>query len=283
MNGNLTEKIDLPPPGAYKDIPAAQYHALPYISSSFLKKFRSNPAAALLPVEQTAAMILGSASHAYSLEGDVAFLAGFAVAPNVDKRTKDGKAEWASFELANQGKTILTIDQAQAVFGIDKSLKSHPLASLLLKRGNPELTLIWDDKETGLRCKARIDLDPERRALIDYKTCADVAKFERQMVSLNYPIQAAWYSMGAFESGIDHDTFIFVAAETSEPYPVRCGFMASDYMVWAKDETRRLMRLVAECKAANHFPNYEVPRHIMSMDQITPSDLLEEFELPRWV
>jgi exodeoxyribonuclease VIII len=284
MNGNLAEKIDLLPPGIYKDIPAEQYHALPYVSSSFLKKFRSNPASALLPVEQTPSMILGSASHAYSLEGDAEFLAGFVVAPSgINKRTNAGKEEWASFELANQNKTILTVEQAQAVFGIDKSLKSHPLASLLLKRGNPELTLIWDDPTTGLRCKARIDLDPERRALIDYKTCADVAKFERQMVSLNYPIQAAHYSNGATICELHHDTFIFLAAETSEPYPVRCGYLSPDYMTWAKDETRRLMVMVAECKESGVYPNYEIPRHIMSIKQITPADLLEEFELPRWL
>lgn len=283
MNSNLAVKIDLLPPGVYRDIPADQYHALPYVSSSVLKKFRVNPASALLSVEQTPAMVLGSASHVYSLEGDEAFLSGFAVAPSgIDKRTKDGKDKWAKFESSNTGKSLLTPDQFTDVVGIDKSLRSHPLASILLKRGTPELTLIWDDPETGLRMKARIDLDPQRGALIDYKTCADVAKFDRQIVALNYSIQAAHYSNGAMECGIDHDTFIFVAAQTSEPYPVRCGFLSPDYMTWAKDETRRLYRLVAECKAKNHYPNYEIPVHIASMDQITPADLLEEWELPRW-
>lgn len=283
MNSNLAVKIDLLPPGVYRDIPADQYHALPYVSSSFLKKFRVNPASALLPVEQTPAMVLGSASHAYSLEGDEVFLSEFAVAPSgIDKRTKVGKDEWAQFEAANDGKTLLTPDQFSAVIGIDKSLRSHPLSSVLLKRGTPELTLIWDDPETGLRCKARIDLDPQRGALIDYKTCADVAKFDRQIIALNYDIQAGHYSIGGEECKIDHDTFIFIAAQTSEPYPVRCGFLDPGWMSWAKDETRRLYRLVAECKAKNHYPSYEIPAHIASMDQITPSDLLEQWELPKW-
>jgi hypothetical protein len=278
-----SDTLELLPPGVYKDIPPEQYHALPYLSSSFLKRFRKNPASALLPDEDKACYALGGASHAYSLEGESAFLAGFAVAPSgINRRTTAGKEEWARFETANASKTILTPEQATAVFGIDKSLKSHPLASKLLNHGNPELTLIWDDHETGLRMKARIDLDPECRALIDYKTSADVGKFDRQIVTLNYDIQGGHYSIGATECNVEHDVFIFVAAETSEPYPVRCGFLAAEWMQWARDETRRLYRLVAECKAKNHFPNYEIPIHVASLDQITPADLLEEWEMPRW-
>lgn len=280
---NLAERIEDLAPGIYRDLPSAQYHALPYVSSSFLKRFRRNPASALLPVEQTLAMVLGSASHAYSLEGDRAFLDGYAVLPaGIDRRTKAGKEEWAMFEAANQGKTLLTRDQADAVLGIDNSLKTHPLASMLLKRGTPELSLVWDDAETGLRCKARIDLDPHRLALIDYKTCADVGKFDRQMVGLNYDIQAAAYSMGATACGIDHDVFIFVAAETSEPYPVRCGYLAPEWLEWAKGETRRLLRLVAECRESDHYPNYEIPVNCESLADLKPYDLLEAWEMPKW-
>jgi exodeoxyribonuclease VIII len=297
MNGNLAEQIESLPPGVYKDIPAEQYHALPYVSSSFLKKFRKNPAAALLPEEDKACFALGGASHAYSLEGDAAFLSQYIVMPSDApkrptstqinaKKPSDETVKaidwWDKFEKANAGKILLTADQAAAVFGIDKSLKSHPLASMLLKRGNPELTLIWDDPGTGLRCKARIDLNPERRALIDYKTCADVAKFDRQMVTLNYDIQAGHYSIGAVENNIDHDTFIFVAAETSEPHPVRCGYIHPDWLQWARDEVRRLLCLVAECKVRGAYPNYEIPLHIVSLDQIRPADLLEEWEMPKW-
>lgn len=282
MNGNLAEQIELLPPGVYKNIPAEHYHAIPYINSSFLKKFRSNPASALLPIEQTPAMVLGGASHAYSLEGDEAFLARYIVAPTVDKRTKEGKEKWAQFEAANTGKTLLTSEQAEAVFGIDKSLKSHPLASMLLKHGNTELTLIWDDEDTGLRCKARIDLDPARKALIDYKTCSDVAKFNRQIINLNYDIQAGHYSTGAKACGLDHDTFIFVAAETSEPYPIRCGFLHPEWLEWARGEVERLLWLVGECKARGVYPNYEIPMHIFSLDQVRPADLLEEWAMPNW-
>jgi len=284
--------VNLLLPGVYHDIPAADYHRLPYISSSFLKKFKGNPAGALLPVNQTPAMVLGSASHAYSLEGEAAFLKEYAVAPEIPcpatrnvkgwKNTNEYKEQIEAFMSANTSRIILTREQYTDILGIHASLQSHPLASTLLRQGCQELTLIWDDPETGLRCKARIDHNPGRNVLVDYKTCADSDRFPNQIINLNYDIQGAHYSMGAEANGIESDTFIFVAAETSEPYPVRCGFIHPEWMEWAKGETRRLLALVKECKERGLYPNYEIPGHICSLDQITPSDLLEEWAMPKW-
>lgn len=285
MNGNSTSlKIELPSlsTGIHPNFPEDQYHALPYVSSSFLKKFKSNPAAALLPVNQTDAMVLGSASHAYSLEGEKAFFEKFIVAPKLDKRTKDGKAQWELIQQQAATKTVLSQDQFDVVLGLDKSLKSHPMAKTLLRTGNEEMTIIWDDEETGLRCKARIDFSPGKNCLVDYKTCASVDKFTSQIVNLNYDIQAAHYTEGAQAAEIGNDAFLFVAAETSEPYPVRCGFIHPDWLSWAKDERRRLMNLVKECKESGVYPNYQIPEHICSLSQITPVDLLEEWEMPKW-
>lgn len=292
---NAAIKIDASPeldPGVYENIPAADYHALPYISSSFLKKFKGNPAAALLPVKQTPAMVLGSASHAYSLEGEAAFLAEYVVAPEIAPptdfkgqrwtATNEYKARVAAFNAANAGKTLLTMEQFGVVLGLDKSLKSHPLASTLLRSGSQELTLIWDDPATGLRCKARIDHSPGKGVLVDYKTISDTGKFVRQAVELNYDIQSAWYSIGAEANSIESDVFVFVAGGTYEPYPVRCGVMSTPWVEWAKTECSRLMWLIKECYERDLFPNYEIPSHITTLNEINPAALLEEWDMPKW-
>lgn len=285
-------KVECPPPGIYPDIPAYAYHALPYISSSFLKKFKTCPASALLPVEQTPSMILGSASHAYSLEGEVAFLDDFAVIPEIAPpadfkgqrwtATNEYKAKVATFQASAKNKTLLTRDQFDVVLGLHRSLQAHPLASALLRQGGQELTLIWDDPKTGLRCKARIDHNPGKNVLVDYKTISDPAKFISQAVSLNYDIQGAWYSIGAEANDIQVDTFVFVAGGTSEPHPVRCGFMVPDWIEWAKGECSRLMGLVKECYERDHFPAYTIPAYITSLSQLQPADLLEQWDMPKW-
>ena len=133
-----------------------EYKAIDAVNASFIKKFAECPAAAHLPFEPTRNMVIGTAVHALALEGEEVFLSEFVVVPEVDKRTKDGKAEWAAFEQANVGKTLLSRDEFETVQGCVNSLKSHPLASLMLKEseGQPEVSLSWVDEVTGLKMKA---------------------------------------------------------------------------------------------------------------------------------
>lgn len=272
-------------PGIYHNIPDKEYHALPYISSTFLKRLKVNPAAALELFTPSEAMVLGSAAHAFILEGEAAFESAFAVAPDLDKRTKEGKAQWGEFQAANAGKTIISHDQGDCIVGMWASLMAHPLARIFLKQSREEVTAIWDDQETGQRCKARFDSLPDnnKRSIIDLKTCKDSSSkgFQRQIVSLNYDIQAAWYTIGAQQNKLDVDTFIFIAVETSAPYAVKCGFLSPSWLEWAKLEAHRLVGMAKECKAKG-YPAYEIPGHLASINDITPADLLEEWEMPNW-
>lgn len=275
-------------PGIHYNIQASIYHQLPYISSSFLKKFRVNPAAALIPTEPTDDMNLGSAIHAYSLEGPEAFAAEFAVMfeSDLNKNTNAYKGLKAEFEAANIGKTILPaqfkgVPTRDIICGVDASLKNHPLASQFLRSGNQEVTLIWDDPETGARCKARLDWHPGKSVLVDLKKTASVGKFARQIVDLCYDVQGGHYANGSDACGLKPDTFIFVAVEAAPPYPVKCGFLNPDWLKWAQAEASRLISLVQECRKVG-FPNFQIPSHICSLNQLTPTDLLEEFVMPAW-
>lgn len=286
MFGNAARKIEplSLEPGIYHDIPASDYHALPYLSSSFLKKFRDCPAAALAPFEPTVDMNVGSAIHAYSLEGLAAFNQEFAVMfeSDLNKNTNEYKGLKRQFEQMARNKTILPavfnkVPMMEVIKGVDNALRTHPLAGSLLKTGFQEVTLIWDDPETGVRCKARLDWNPGQRILADLKKTADVSRFTYQMRDLNYPIQAAHYSTGARECGIEVDTFIFVAVEACPPYMIRCGFLGPSKMDEAEKELSRLIGLVRDCKEQDRFPNYRIPDHIFSLNEITPAELLEEW------
>ena len=275
-------------PGAYHGVPEDVYHALPYVSSSFLKKFKDCPASALLPVEKTACMELGSALHCYILEKET-FNSRYTTMfeSELNKNSNAYKEEAAKFNAANTGKTILPshtskVQTMDVIKGVHASLQAHPAAfKLLSQEGLSEVTLIWDDPITGLRCKARLDFYTEG-IIADLKKTADVLKFRNALVSFNYDIQSAWYLDGAHANDLAAEKFAFIAYETEAPYMVTTGYLSDKWAEYGKKEIRRLMGIVKECKERNYFPAFQIPEHITSLDQINGRDLMIEWDMPSW-
>lgn len=265
-----------------------QYKQIDAVNASFIKRFAKCPAEAHLPMETTRNMVIGSAVHALALEGEESFLSQYTVAPNVDKRTKDGKATWAEFQEANQGKELLTADEMMIVNGCVKSLKAHPLASRMLREseGQPEVTLQWIDEATGLDMKSRLDRLPlpDKRTIIDIKTTSDASLhgFTRQIVNMLYDLQAAVYTNGAKACGIDVDSFVFIAVQNSAPFQVSVVAISDEWMSWAQSDVDRQLGLIKQCKVRGIWPAHEIPRHIYDLDQITVSDLMEVIDLPKY-
>ena len=89
----------------------AEYRKTEGISSTELKKIAKSPAHYRWwkdnPQQDTPSLLFGRAAHKYALEKDD-FFTEFAVAPNVDRRTKLGKEQWTLFEADNQGKDIIS-------------------------------------------------------------------------------------------------------------------------------------------------------------------------------
>ena len=276
-------------PGAYHGVPEALYHSLPYVSSSFLKKFKDCPADALLPVEKTACMELGSALHSYILEGPEAFdkQYTFMLESDLNKNTKEYKALAAEFAEANSDKKILPattskVSTKEVIESCHASIQAHPAAAKLLSaEGASEVTLIWDDPTTGLRCKARLDFITEG-VICDLKKTQDVKKFRTTLVSYNYDIQAAWYLMGAEACGLDAVKFVFIAIEAEAPYKVATGVLSDRWIEYAKNESNRLLGLVNECKVMNYFPAYEIPSNVTTLAEITGKDLMVDWDMPSW-
>ena len=271
-----------------REISFDDYKKIDAVNASFIKRFAKCPAAAGMKIEPTRNMIIGSAVHAWALEGEESFLSQFVVAPKVNKRTNDGKAEWAAFEQANEGKTLLSHEEFETVQGCVNSLRNHPLASRMLKEseGQPEVTLQWIDGATGLAMKSRLDRlpRPDKRTVIDIKTASDASLngFTRQIVNLSYDLQAAVYTNGAKSCGIDVDSFVFIAVQNSAPFQVSVVAISDEWMSWAQSEVDRQMGLIKQCKARGVWPAHEIPRHICDLDQITVSDLMEVIDLPKY-
>jgi exodeoxyribonuclease VIII len=205
-------------PGIYQNIPAVEYHALPYVSNSYLKRMAKCPANAKVTMQDdTPALIIGRAAHVFILEGDDAFHSEFAILPdNAPKRPTDRQIYakkpspetvysieyWNHFTAISNGKSIITNDDYAMLSGMRFSVRSHPFAKMLLTDGVSETTVIFDTTVNGrkVRCKCRPDRTPslEMMTLLDLKTTedADENAFLRSCIKWGYITQAAFYIDG---------------------------------------------------------------------------------------
>ena len=260
----------------------ADYHRHLAVSKSGLDQIAKSPlhywARYLDPnrvwPEPTPAMRLGTAFHTHVLELDQ-WDKQIAVAPgDINRRTKEGKEQWAAFEADAKRKTVITADDAEVVMAMGRSVWRHPAAAMLLHwQGKAETTHMWTDPTTGAECKCRPDwLTNDGNLIIDLKTTEDASPsgFQRSVANYRYHCQASWYLDGV-EAATGHrpDQFIFICVEKKPPYAVAV-YAADAEMIHIGAETaaRDLARLV-ECKASNTWPGY--------------SDQIEPLSLPAWM
>ncbi len=276
-------------PGIYFDMPEALYHSLPYLSSSFLKKYSDSPAEALLKFESTPDMQIGSALHSYVLEGKDAFHKAYTVMfeSDLSKNSTAYKTKVDEFYQTVQGKNVLPattkkLKTMDVIEGVHSSLMAHPAAKELLSQSyEAELTLIWDDPLTGLRCKVRIDRYlKEVAVLLDLKKCADVVKFINQICTLHYDIQVSWYIRGCFACGLPVNKFAFIGVEDAAPFKVRTGCLSERWIADANEATERILLLVKESKEKNFFPAYQIPKSVTQLSQLNGKVLMEEWDRP---
>ena len=286
----MSERISAPDPGVYQNIPASIYHSWEAVSSTFIKGFALNPFAAKnVPFKDTPSTILGSACHVFTLEGRDAFNKEYFVLEDIPcpegqnpkgwKNTNLYKEKKQIQELEADGRTVLTSEQGEKVRGVDRSLREHPTTSKMLNRGFNELSLVWIDESTGMKCKARLD-DYFNGIPSDLKTCNDVEWFHRDIYRMRYNLQGGHYFTGAEVCGLNPPYFCFLAAQTDETYPVRCGYIDPDKMTVAVAEVHRLLGLIRECQERDFWPNYRLPAEVHTLDQwekISASALLEEW------
>lgn len=260
-----TEHPEFPTkPGLYPDVPADEYHRWPYASQSLLKVMRNrSPLHAYLymhePPEPTPALKLGDAVHVAVLQPEL-FGERFAVAPEVDRRTKKGREAWEAFLAENEGKTILSQSEWETCIAIRDSVLSHPTASKLID-GPVEQSALWKDKASGVMCKGRFDVINRRiGAIVDLKTCLDASpkRFTRDVYNYGYWLQGAMYINGAHALDIPVEFFVIVAVEKEPPYAVAIYNIMDEAIIAGESELGRLLQIYAECERTGVWPAYPV-------------------------
>lgn len=247
-----------------KHEPNAAYHATAALSKSRLWNFRRSPAyfraqEDASKEERSEAFTLGSAFHKLVLEPD-GFTSEFTVAPNVDRRTKDGKAAYAAFLDEAAGKDVLTPDAMRLATEMAEAVKANQMARFLTQ-GAVEESYYFTDDTTGIDCKVRPDcfkIIDGKGIIVDLKSCKSAAPddFRRDAISYGYDLQAAMYIEGVKkEHGIPCD-FIFIAVEKEPPYLI--NIMQCDELLIKRgyDMFREYLGIYKDCTATGNWYGY---------------------------
>lgn len=212
------------------------------------------------PGGETPALIFGRAVHKYILEKED-FYNEVAVAPYVDKRTKQGKEDWQEFINSSAGKDVISPDDFDTIKAMSLVIDQNEYAKALLT-GIHEESFFWVDEMTGEPCKCRPDCLTEydgEKLVVDYKTttsCQD-GSFERDARKYGYDLQAGMYTEGMFANTFEPHGFVFVAQEKTAPHAVRIYRCTPGYIEQGYDKFRELIGIYHDCKVNNSWYGYE--------------------------
>lgn len=264
--------------GLHTGVPDAPYHAFDACSNSRLGHLLRSPAHCRTAIDAPAAafpaQLLGTAVHAAVLEPE-RFESQYIVAPDVDRRTKAGRAAWAELVERFGEKRILKPDDFEVCLRVRDAIAAHPAArALLATQGLREVSALWQHTPDGaapLRCKARLDhLSTERGLIVDLKTTRDAspAAFERSLFNFGYHRQAAFYIHGMAALGYPIHDFAFICVEKTPPYGVAVYRIASEAVEAGWQQLQPLIATYAACRATDRWPGYP--------------DEIQSITLPRW-
>lgn len=260
-------------PGVY-DLPVDEYHAMRHmLSSSGARLLLEAPAKFKARIDNpptpTATFDFGHAAHRLVLGAgadiQVVYAQSWRSAAARDER-----------DLAHiNGLIPLLTSDYDTAKAMAARIEAHPVAGKLFTGGAPEQTLVWQDEETGVWCRALVDYLPHVVScpfeVVDYKTArsADPEAFAKSAASYGYAQQAAWYLDGVKALGLDDEPrFLFVVQEKTPPYLISVIELDVTAMRIGRSLNQRALQLYAECLERDDWPGY--------------SEEVQQINLPFW-
>lgn len=246
----------------------AEYKAAEGLRRSDLWRLHDSPEKFKYSIESpdeelTPAFTFGQAAHKLLLE-PFDFDKEFAVKPEIDRRTTEGKERWAKFQTEAEGKTIIDTDTYETIRGMVNKANADPMVRRLMT-GRKEQPYFWTDPDTGVKCKVKADCitwleGEEIPVIVDYKTTTDARtrKFIRDAAEYGYYLQAAMYTEGVMRclKLTERPMFVFVCQEKKAPYSLNLITVTEDAILYGMDTFRELLGIYKTCSETNTWPGY---------------------------
>ena len=273
-------------PGIYPGLPRSHYAMIDAVNYSTIKHCRRSAAHARHrqqnPPDQTPAQALGELVHCYLLE-PARFAAEYVELPDLTRnlKTRTGespknptataeyKQRLAEFGQAHMGRQFVRPEEMAVLRGIGESIAACRVASAVMQAHTKELAAVWQDPDTGLRCKALIDLR-DGVFVADLKTADDASPggFARLVAQHAWHVQAAFYLWGLSILGKPAGQFYHVAVETAPPFGVAVYELDDAAIDQGIREFRSHLDTWNECLQCGRWPAY--------------ADRVEPLSLPRY-
>ena len=205
-----------------------------YVSNSMLSLCRNNSSKAFWYMldnkQESEAFAFGSAFHCLALETKM-FNDRYIYAPNVDKRTKAGKEEYAEFLESVKDKTVLPHKYYNILNGMYDELYAHGVvnnAKDIITNSNCsyEENVCWKNKRTFIKCKGKFDIvNHKDKYIADLKTTQDASMegFKKSICNFKYHKQAAFYL-----DALGFNDYYIIAVEKKEPYGIGIYKLGND-------------------------------------------------------
>jgi len=245
-------------PGLYENVPNQAYHDGPGLGHSGINRLLRSPAHFKAIVEQTEAMVFGSAIHAYLFEPEV-FRKEF-VFTDRHFRSNIDKAWKAEQEAA--GRLVLKNAEYERIKGMAAAVKACRSAMELLEGdGEAEICGYWYDPGfPEVLCKIRMDwLKKPSGVIVDLKSTKDSrpSYFIRSAYNFGYHTQAAWYPYGLTQiTGVVHEDFYFIAVEKEPPFGLNVYRAEPDFIQVGQVDCQKAVRIYADCLKTKTWPAY---------------------------
>ena len=249
------------------------YYEHPALSHSRLKEIRKSPGHFLWSLENpypsTDAMNLGSLVHAMVLEPHTVE-DSFVEIPKIDRRTKEGKEQYALFQQKAMDKVVVPDSDWKVATLMCESVRSHPIASKVIDDaiayGQVEREYFWTDDNYGdpIERKAKVDglcrdshcgLDAP---IVDLKTTVDASpfSFKRAITKYSYGTQMSYYKEAVGSTGVGSSGALIIAVEKKPPYAVGVYRLSEETLFRAGTIVKQWLSTYSECLRTGVWKTY---------------------------
>jgi hypothetical protein len=171
------------------------------------------------------------------------------VQPHFDRRYKVQKQAAAEWEAENAGKTWADPDELALAKAMREAIFSNETARKLLEAEGPiEHTMVWQDHETFLGCKARRDkVCLGMECLVDLKTCSSASEeaFARACLRYGYHRQNHFYGEPERILSGNPWRFFFVAVCSDPPHECAVYELEEDFHALGRAQNRKALNDLA--------------------------------------
>lgn len=200
------------------------------------------------PRKKSPALALGSAVDCMLLP-TVEFEKRFAVHPNYNPWTFDGKAMLEIFAQDNPGKILISKDEYEkATMMKNAVLENDEARNILEQITDFQKELRWIDEETGIPCLAYLD-GIGKDITAELKTAKDASQtsFMRDAFNFGYHFQTGIYKIGQASTNCLTKNYRYIVVEKELPFAVAIYEPTKDYVEAGKKIFRKVLKDFKYC------------------------------------